>query len=303
MNDKNKVQNNEALSFKEKLRMFNNQPGASKNKKNINNDKKLRALCLLHDSTCAPYKDSYDLENKIYKDFQNDKETEFYPYWRKQDKINYEGKSLMTYYLNKDKALVVFGNLTFYNDTIKCDLSKLLGERAVAIDGDDDSIIYNDVKNISFNIAPNHYKILMVYKDKSLVNQTKETVKKNIIKEKQKDYKYENSTTGWKANIGDPGNAGEILDNNITINTTLQKAEGIIEFEKNIDNFFGEFEIERVGPISINIGPSRVLIANKTVKLETVDDWNNGIIKRCHYRTNDHRICIHCRKKRWNENS
>ncbi|MBQ7256646.1 MAG: hypothetical protein IJS60_03015 [Abditibacteriota bacterium] len=245
---------------------------------NINNDKKLRALCLLHDSTCAPYKDSYDLENKIYKDFQNDKETEFYPYWRKQDKINYEGKSLMTYYLNKDKALVVFGNLTFYNDTIKCDLSKLLGERAVAIDGDDDSIIYDDVKNISFNIAPNHYKILMVYKDKSLVNQTKETIKKNIIKEKQEEYKYENSTTGWKANIGDPGNAGEILDNNITINTTLQKAEGIIEFEKNIDNFFGEFEIERVGPISINIGPSRVLIANKTVKLETVDDWNNGII-------------------------
>ena len=41
MNDKNKVQNNEALSFKEKLRMFNNQPGASKNKKNINNDKNL----------------------------------------------------------------------------------------------------------------------------------------------------------------------------------------------------------------------------------------------------------------------
>ncbi len=242
----------------------------------INNDKKFRALCLLHDSTCAPYKDSYDLENKIYKDFQNDKETEFYPYWKEQNKVSYKGKSLMTYYLNKDKALVVFGNLTFYDDKVKCDLSGLFGNSAVAIDGEDDSIIYDDVKNISFDLAPNHYKILLViYSPSGVSFEKSEKLKKA---EKIKNYKYDYSTTGWKANIGDSGVTGERDNNVININTTVKKAEGIIEFEENIDKFYGEFEIERTGPLSINLGPSRVLIANNTVKVESLDPWNNGIV-------------------------
>jgi hypothetical protein len=77
------------------------------------------------------------LANDIYTDFQNDRETTYYPYWRPQPQVAlHSDHSKVSYYLNrgsKNCALVVAGNLEFEPDRIELDLTKLFPGRAIRV--------------------------------------------------------------------------------------------------------------------------------------------------------------------------
>jgi hypothetical protein len=61
-----------------------------------------------------------------YAGFENDDQTTYYPYWLSQPHITLRSdRSLVSYYLNKDCALVAVSNLDFAADRIQLDLTKL----------------------------------------------------------------------------------------------------------------------------------------------------------------------------------
>ena len=78
---------------------------------------------LLHD---VELEDSM-LANQIYAPFEDDRETQYYPYWRPGSHVRLEaGKALVSYYRKSDEALVVVGNLSYEPDTFKLNVSGLL---------------------------------------------------------------------------------------------------------------------------------------------------------------------------------
>ena len=75
------------------------------------------------------------LANDILKDYEDDATTRFFPYWRNGSHVSCNAsKSVTSYYLKADKALVVVSNLGFEKDTFELDLSNLFPGHSLNIE-------------------------------------------------------------------------------------------------------------------------------------------------------------------------
>lgn len=65
---------------------------------------------------------------------QDDATTTYYPYWQAGPHVRLEaGRSLVSYYLKPDQALVIVSNLSYEGDSIELDLSRLLPDRSINV--------------------------------------------------------------------------------------------------------------------------------------------------------------------------
>ena len=130
----------------------------------IYSPEQMRTWALIHDSCIGngPYNDlgGKELEEKIYNDFQDNAKTTYYPYWNKQDKVKYTGKSLLSFYLKDKSAMLIFGNLTGETDKVSADISKLFTNKDIVITDiltDKRVVLKNNL--LDFDIKPYRFAV------------------------------------------------------------------------------------------------------------------------------------------------
>ena len=85
---------------------------------------------LLHDNEVH---DGF-IAHDIYRGFDDDATTKYYPYWRPGPHVRLKAdRSLASYYLKDDQALVIVSNLSYEDDPIELDLSRLLPDRPINV--------------------------------------------------------------------------------------------------------------------------------------------------------------------------
>ncbi len=85
---------------------------------------------LLHD---GEFEDRSTFVRRFYRGFDDDPTTQYYPYWQKGPHVRLLARhSFVSYYLKEDEALVVVSNLSYGDDPVELDLSRLLPGRPIA---------------------------------------------------------------------------------------------------------------------------------------------------------------------------
>jgi len=131
---------------------------------------KLLPWSLLHDTMvntrCAP------LEWRIFKDFQDEATTRYYPYWRPQPHIaKLGGDVLCSYYRRDDQTLLVVSNLGWRETIAELDASGLYPESQwQAVDEISRSSVPVEDGKLTFGLGAHACKAIRVVPDRAEIN-------------------------------------------------------------------------------------------------------------------------------------
>jgi hypothetical protein len=250
----------------------------------------MRTWGLLHDGEVGdgPYGEpgGAALENRIYGDFQDDTKVKYYPYWQSQPhvKIN-KGNVLCSYYRKDDSAMVILGNLSWTDQDVVVDLSKLFpGKVLQAID------VVNQVpfavkdnklvltlklhRYAAFLISPQTGNVVVA--DKPIPDTSTTPVPFNVSKLASEDWQLAKDRYGVgidrEYKMGDTPGC-------IKLTSTLWMAEANIRLEKYPigSGAHVKLRIQHSGILKISIGNSGFYYGGNWVSYG-LDPWNRGVL-------------------------
>jgi hypothetical protein len=217
--------------------------------------------------------------NEIYVDFQNDKETTYYPYWRQGTNVALSSDhSKVSYYLKKDSALVVVGNLEFEPDDVSLDLTKLFPGQAINVrellSGQPMKVENGLLKS---SLAGYHCLVLRV---NTGTDDVKESA--NVSLSKVENFSIKTfEKKDWLINADAPGVSAEYpAEGGMALKSTAYQAPAIAELK---DHAIGQngtivLKVNMTGRFRLNIGPVTLLHDYDWQMPGPLNGWNEGTI-------------------------
>jgi hypothetical protein len=234
---------------------------------------------LLHDTETEG---ATELERRIYKGFEDDKETKYYPYWRPQPYIKQiNNKLLCSYYRKADSALLIFGNLTYNDLGTNPDISNLYPNQQVTatdlVTGEEHKV---NQGRIALSVKSHRFCAIRI--DTNIPVKTGVVTTTEAPAPPELNIKSLNPDQ-WELNPGAPGvtitPGADFGDGTVglKLSTIIYQASAITKLKLPVgNNATIKLKIKRSGPrLKIAIGDA-IMMFDWNWQVTALDLWNTG---------------------------